>query len=287
MTTDEQIRDAFHARFGTALADLSVDPALLVDVRRRYARQQRTMMLGAPIGVAALAAGSILAATAVGNDTGGSVGVSNPTGSQSAGPGATVTLLNHPLHFRAGWTGGAGSVLHPGRLKPHGPLAGEDQSAKLADSPLSISLTMYRGPIAAAEKQVIPAVTPTVTTTTIAGLPATVDESGTYVACSYLARSVKGAPQTIKQLLSGGSDRKKARHTAHLRTGGLTTTQGRELKKALRLGECTRQQSPQTVALPDHVTTGISFPDGDFLLADSVGMSPQQIEQVLAAAIEG
>ena len=284
MTPDEQIRDAFHARFGTALSDLTVDPALLVDVRRRHARQQRVMMIGAPIGVAALAAGSIVAATAVGSDTSGGSSIL-PGGTHSSGAGASVTLLHHTLAFPSGWSGEAGSIQHPGRLTPHGPLAGEDQSAKLADSDLSISLTMYRGPIAAAEKQVIPAVTPRVIATTIAGLPATVDESGTYVACSYIARSVKGTPQAIKELLSRGYDQKKAGHGARLTTGGLTTTQGRALKQALRLGECARQQTPQTVALADHVTTGITFADGDFLLVDSIGMSPQQIEHVLADAI--
>ncbi|HTW19307.1 MAG TPA: hypothetical protein VME70_03725 [Mycobacteriales bacterium] len=280
MTTDEQIRDAFHARFGTELADLAVDPALVAVVRRRYARQQRLVLLGAPLGVAALAAGSILAANAVGS---GAVSGINGLTSNAAQSGVSVTLLNHRLQFPAGWSGSAGTVMNLGPATHH--LGGKDQGAKLMDrsARMSLGMSMFRGPIATAERAVVPAAERKRITTTIAGLPAVIDQFGTSPVCPM---SVVHAPAaaTVKRLISHTPLPMRSALLKSLRTARFSKLSPAGFGVGVPQPGCARA-TKSAAALPDHVSTAITFPDGDLLMVDSIGMSPTQVEHVLADAI--
>ncbi|MBV9486145.1 MAG: hypothetical protein JO246_08835 [Frankiaceae bacterium] len=99
MSTDDEIRDAFHSRLDPALSNLTVSPSLLSEVRRRHAHQRRLVAVGAPLGVAVVTAGSVTAAIALPGH-GGSQTVQ--VGSGSTGP--TATVLGHKLTFPVGWT---------------------------------------------------------------------------------------------------------------------------------------------------------------------------------------
>jgi hypothetical protein len=298
MTTDEQIRAAFQARFGTAVSDVSVNPALLAAVRRRHLRQQRLMLVGAPIGVAALAAGSIVAANAVGHNGGsGAVTFINPasptasaTASGTAGPGGSVRLLDHTLTFPAGWTvGRAGKIVDLGTIHPAQPLGGRDQSATVAGAAgqVEIGLTMYRGPIAAAEKQVEPAAPDELVTTTIAGLPATVDQFGTSPACAFRAVKASSTAPKIRRLLASALGR--AGHRFAVRTHEATVLARLRTERPatdLLLGKCPAG-SRVVVGFADQVTTGITFPDGDYLMVESTDLTAAQVETVLGTALAG
>jgi hypothetical protein len=99
MSTDDEIRDAFHARLDPALSNLTVSPSLLSEVRRRHAHQRRLVAVGAPLGIAVMTAGSVTAAIAIPRQ-----GNAQTIKVQAAAGGPTATLLGHSLQFPDGWT---------------------------------------------------------------------------------------------------------------------------------------------------------------------------------------
>jgi hypothetical protein len=98
MTTDTDIREAFHAAAARDLAGLAVSPGVLADVRRRHARRQRALLFGGPLAVVILTVAVVLGAIAIGGSSG------HGSAPHTANSGRTRTLLGQRITFPAGWT---------------------------------------------------------------------------------------------------------------------------------------------------------------------------------------
>jgi hypothetical protein len=283
MATDEEIRAAFHDRFGTALNDLSVDPALLSTLRQRHTRQQRLMLLGAPVGVAVLTVGSIVAAGSLGGSSSSGPSATlrtsrTPTPTPPAtGPaaGPTADLLGHRISLPSGWvTKGAGRVIDLNTVQPPQPVDGKDQSldARSSDGSQSIEVTVYRGPIAAGEAKVAPAAPDELRNATIDGHPASVDAFGTSPDCTY-------SPFSSPFAAESNSKARKLLKAHHGLLAGLGS-QGRRLL----LGRCSKGPS-MVVGEAGAITTGITFSATDFVVVQSNGLTTHQVESLLEAAL--
>lgn len=281
MSTDDEIRHAFHSAFAADLGDVSVDPATLSVVRRRHARQQRMLAIGAPVGVAVLSAGAVVGASAVHSSaentplligSGGSPVPAPSPSEQTVTPNQSVGLLDHTLSLPGDWTlSGNRTLIDLGAIQPAQPVDGKDQSvtATSPDGTQRFSATVYSGPIANAERR--------------DGNAATDDPSFVHLSIggSVAAIKVSGAPTrciTIDPPKLQPGDHQVKRPSTHT-TPGHATTKGDGVEE----GPCPPQES---VHAP-YGEARYSFGDGDFMMVDTFGMDTAALEDFLAAALAG
>lgn len=159
MSTDE-IRRAFHDAFEPVVGDVRADPTLAGTVRRRYAREQRLMTVGAVLGVAVVTAGAAITTYSlstgperdvapVGQDT--ATPTSEPTPTPTPEAWRVVSLVGHPVSVPADWRlSGNRDLIDLDTIQPPQPVGGRDQSvtATSPDRSQRFEATVYSGPMA-------------------------------------------------------------------------------------------------------------------------------------------
>jgi hypothetical protein len=142
MTTDTEIRGAFHAAVAPDLAGLSVSPGMLTAVRRRHTRQQRRLLVGAPLAIAVITAAAILGAVAIGGSPG------RTSGQHNSYSGRTRALLDGHITLPAGWIvqdGGPAVTAFTAAGKPEGQVQALDVQSGDALQDIAIEASSGRG----------------------------------------------------------------------------------------------------------------------------------------------
>lgn len=277
MSTDE-IRDAFHSVFERVVDGVTTDPGLVDVVRRRHARQQRLLALGAPLGVAAVTASAIVGAMAI--NTGNGSGViastpsagstrtqpSRPTQSQQPETLQTVSLVGHDLALPSSWTlSGNRKLIDLDTMHPAQLVGGKDQSvtATSADGRQQFEATVYTGPIADAERLGNSADgDPTFTHVTINGREASIKVTGPPTTCLTVSRAKHGPNQ---------------RHPVTRHGPGRSKQPGFGVVE----GACPATESADA----PYGEARYTFGNGDFMLIDTNGMDSEVLTDFLTTAL--
>jgi hypothetical protein len=265
MSTDE-IRDAFHSVFERAVGDVTADPALLSVVRRRHARRQRLLTIGAPLGVAAITASALVGAAASHSGNGGDLAAAGPSdGSTTSQPTQTsqttqpalrlqtVSLVGHDISLPSDWRLSGNRQLIDLDVSDLGDLVGgKDQSvaATSPDGTRRFQATVYSGAIGDAERSHENAADdPTWAHVAINGSQASIKVSGPPTTCISMAPSGQGQGQ------------------------------GQPVE-----GPC----PPDVVAPhPPYGEARYVFGNGDFMMVDTNGMGTEALADFLVTALSG
>jgi hypothetical protein len=286
MASDDEIRNAFHEQFGAAVNDATSDPALLNAIRRRYDRERRFMMIGAPLGVAVLATGSVTAVVELGHGSGGTQTV------YGAG-GSSVTVLGHQLTFPDGWKVGkpfglsAVSVPETGDTSAPTPASDvETVTARDQDTNQSVTLTVFRGDDGVTTAAPTDSPTPSsITASTSPNRNGFAD--GDVLTCTTVDRVGPTYQRSTATIGHGKVHKLTVRHGhapagTPLGTATRTTTTNSNTKSAGTAGSATCR----ALGIAGHGPhTTYSFTNGDKLVAYAHHMTKEDLQNLITNAV--
>jgi hypothetical protein len=276
MSTDDEIRGAFHSAFAPAVGEVTVSPTMLAGVRRRHARQQRMLTVGAPLGVAVVTAGAIVGGIAVhdgsgatGHTTPAATGAPDPKDTEVVTTTQTLTLLDHQVTLPSDWTlSGNRKLIDLNHFNPPQHPGGADQSvtATSPDRTQQIKATIYRGPIAHGEYETQNPTEGDFAQVTIAGNPGGI---ATFPHAGHCVVKVTPAnPQpSLKQL------RKIARNAK--------PGHAKAINRPITTEDCTHKTGPG----PNSSEATLTFANHDVMLLDATGYTNNTLEAFLNTAL--
>jgi hypothetical protein len=270
----EEIRQAFHSAFEPVVGSVIVDPAMSSVVRRRYAREQRLLTVGAAFGVAAVTASAAVGALTIhsGNghpDTPAAQDGGSPTSRPTPTPESwqTVSLVGHEVSLPSDWTlSGNRELIDLDTIEPAQPVGGKTQSvtATSPDGTRRFEATVYTGPIADAERAGNSADDdPTFIHVTINGLDALIKVTGPATECLY--------PSTHE------SNQGQADHASKHAGPGLA----KQPDSAVLVGPCPTPDPAEALYGVGQYTFG----NGDFMMVDTQGMDSEALASFLTTAL--